>query len=124
MLLLSLFFFFSSRRRHTRWYEVTGVQTCALPICDLADAGERVLAQEKIKWRAQPRNRGQIAVNHYMREIRAKNICPNLEQNRAERNPGLPAIGPQIGEQPLHQPAVVGFTQYLFFVGHRSLLTG
>src|SRR5881396_3976473 len=26
------FFFFSSRRRHTRWYEVTGVQTCALPI--------------------------------------------------------------------------------------------
>src|SRR5881396_4240085 len=25
-------FFFSSRRRHTRWYEVTGVQTCALPI--------------------------------------------------------------------------------------------
>src|SRR5438876_10440149 len=59
-----------------------------------------------------------------MREIRAKNICPNLEQNRAERNPGLPAIGPQIGEQPLHQSAVVGFTQYLFFVGHRSLLTG
>src|SRR5881396_4023136 len=30
------FFFFSSRRRHTRWYEVTGVQTCALPICPLA----------------------------------------------------------------------------------------
>src|SRR5881396_4200406 len=27
-----VFFFFSSRRRHTRWYEVTGVQTCALPI--------------------------------------------------------------------------------------------
>src|SRR5881396_1729226 len=26
------FFFFSSRRRHTRWYEVTGVQTYALPI--------------------------------------------------------------------------------------------
>src|SRR5881396_2125111 len=34
------FFFFSSRRRHTRWYEVTGVQTCALPI--LAVARERV----------------------------------------------------------------------------------
>src|SRR3712207_6918766 len=28
------FFFFSSRRRHTR-YCVTGVQTCALPICGL-----------------------------------------------------------------------------------------
>src|ERR1044071_3069294 len=27
-----LFFFFSSRRRHTRYPLVTGVQTCALPI--------------------------------------------------------------------------------------------
>src|SRR3546814_9273880 len=31
-------FFFSSRRRHTRCALVTGVQTCALPIC-----GERAL---------------------------------------------------------------------------------
>src|SRR5213076_1744871 len=32
-----VFFFFSSRRRHTRWLVVTGVQTCALPIscCDI-----------------------------------------------------------------------------------------
>src|SRR3546814_8449748 len=29
-----LFFFFSSRRRHTRCALVTGVQTCALPICN------------------------------------------------------------------------------------------
>src|SRR3546814_6075652 len=28
-------FFFSSRRRHTRCALVTGVQTCALPICDV-----------------------------------------------------------------------------------------
>ena len=27
------YFFFSSRRRHTRYISVTGVQTCALPIC-------------------------------------------------------------------------------------------
>src|SRR3546814_5548145 len=32
---LCLFFFFSSRRRHTRCALVTGVQTCALPICRL-----------------------------------------------------------------------------------------
>src|SRR3546814_2917108 len=33
-LLFSVFiFFFSSRRRHTRCALVTGVQTCALPIC-------------------------------------------------------------------------------------------
>src|SRR3546814_3984170 len=30
-------FFFSSRRRHTRCALVTGVQTCALPICDSAE---------------------------------------------------------------------------------------
>src|SRR3546814_10175031 len=35
--LLIMFFFFSSRRRHTRCALVTGVQTCALPIC-YADA--------------------------------------------------------------------------------------
>src|SRR3546814_9439471 len=28
-------FFFSSRRRHTRCALVTGVQTCALPICEI-----------------------------------------------------------------------------------------
>src|SRR5213593_3189129 len=31
--LAALAFFFSRRRRHTRWLAVTGVQTCALPIC-------------------------------------------------------------------------------------------
>src|SRR3546814_4102979 len=30
-------FFFSSRRRHTRCALVTGVQTCALPICSNED---------------------------------------------------------------------------------------
>src|SRR3546814_3529364 len=30
-------FFFSSRRRHTRCALVTGVQTCALPICGLVE---------------------------------------------------------------------------------------
>src|SRR3546814_1781152 len=30
---VGLVFFFSSRRRHTRCALVTGVQTCALPIC-------------------------------------------------------------------------------------------
>src|SRR3546814_5166472 len=34
LLALFLFFFFSSRRRHTRCALVTGVQTCALPICN------------------------------------------------------------------------------------------
>src|SRR3546814_2863334 len=33
LLLVVFLFFFSSRRRHTRCALVTGVQTCALPIC-------------------------------------------------------------------------------------------
>src|SRR3546814_16714329 len=33
VLFVLFFFFFSSRRRHTRCALVTGVQTCALPIC-------------------------------------------------------------------------------------------
>src|SRR3546814_17325579 len=33
LLVVSHIFFFSSRRRHTRCALVTGVQTCALPIC-------------------------------------------------------------------------------------------
>src|SRR3546814_12421853 len=34
-----MFFFFSSRRRHSNCALVTGVQTCALPICALVEAG-------------------------------------------------------------------------------------
>src|SRR3546814_3465409 len=37
MLCVVVFFFFSSRRRHTRCALVTGVQTCALPICAYGD---------------------------------------------------------------------------------------
>src|SRR3546814_11188951 len=41
-----MYFFFSSRRRHTRCALVTGVQTCALPIClrfgSPADPGRKV----------------------------------------------------------------------------------
>src|SRR3546814_2778207 len=40
--LLFLFFFFSSRRRHTRCALVTGVQTCALPICFLDRTGDEL----------------------------------------------------------------------------------
>src|SRR3546814_5563003 len=36
MISMCVFFFFSSRRRHTRCALVTGVQTCALPICCIA----------------------------------------------------------------------------------------
>src|SRR3546814_5537545 len=43
MLFYMLFFFFSSRRRHTRCALVTGVQTCALPILNMAASPARGL---------------------------------------------------------------------------------
>src|SRR5213076_1192943 len=39
-------FFFSSRRRHTRWLVVTGVQTCALPILSDRKDEHAMLASE------------------------------------------------------------------------------
>src|SRR3546814_18673500 len=45
VIVVELFVFFSSRRRHTRCALVTGVQTCALPICvgkQRLYAGERL----------------------------------------------------------------------------------
>src|SRR3546814_4301716 len=47
-----VFFFFSSRRLHTRFALVTGVQTCALPICrsELTDAEIcKALAQMSVR---------------------------------------------------------------------------
>src|ERR1044071_10339323 len=50
-----VFFFFSSRRRHTRYPLVTGVQTCALPISDRGEEGTEA------GWRGGgPRTRQQI----------------------------------------------------------------
>src|SRR3546814_3598879 len=48
-------FFFSSRRRQTRCALVTGVQTCALPICRpalLRDPAERPPAPDPRNWRS------------------------------------------------------------------------
>src|SRR3546814_10474327 len=42
LIAICMCFFFSSRRRHTRCALVTGVQTCALPICVGLRLGKRV----------------------------------------------------------------------------------
>src|SRR3546814_8251716 len=42
VMIFFFFFFFSSRRRHTSCALVTGVQTCALPICAILQ-GLRIL---------------------------------------------------------------------------------
>src|SRR3546814_9703867 len=44
------FFFFSSRRRHTRCALVTGVQTCALPICRALPLGGQARRPRALGW--------------------------------------------------------------------------
>src|SRR3546814_12208567 len=53
---LFLCFFFSSRRRHTSCALVTGVQTCALPICFICHAGKGSAAGHALI--GIPRNQG------------------------------------------------------------------
>src|SRR3546814_4313394 len=47
MLVISICFFFSSRKRHTSCALVTGFQTCALPICF---GGYKVTREEVIEF--------------------------------------------------------------------------
>src|SRR3546814_4718765 len=46
--MVCLFFFFSSRRRHTSCALVTGVQTCALPICDYGKPRPALIVQSNL----------------------------------------------------------------------------
>src|SRR3546814_13102270 len=48
-------FFFSSRRRHTSCALVTGVQTCALPICGIASLGGALVSDEHMRERVNRR---------------------------------------------------------------------
>src|SRR3546814_1285300 len=56
------FFFFSSRRRHTRCALVTGVQTCALPICSPSDCAPRRSATSSRTSRSGSSSRNALAV--------------------------------------------------------------
>src|SRR3546814_4210034 len=68
------FFFLSSRRRHTRCALVTGVQTCALPICNGVKAAIKGAD-------------GKVVNQEFSHAIVAIGIAPNTE------NIGLEALG-------------------------------
>src|SRR3546814_9606203 len=61
-------FLFSSRRRHTRCALVTGVQTCALPICT---HGTPMSGR-------QARRPGDVAVRHHLAVRNGKQRAPDL----------------------------------------------
>src|SRR6266511_5545171 len=76
-----IFFFFSSRRRHTRFH-VTGVQTCALPICDPVGRTRGVLRSEGFRNRChhQRADRGARAAGG--RQRRRRHHVPRLQGRR------------------------------------------
>src|SRR3546814_1907590 len=88
-------FFFSSRRRHTRCALVTGVQTCALPICraaetvDQRDAVEQDAARERTQHEIFEAGFGRARVaahearEHVMREI--LQFEPDIEAQQIAR---------------------------------------
>src|SRR5215831_3684389 len=49
-------------------------------------------------------------------EIWANDICGSLENDGDQGNYYSPFVGTEISQEPLHQPAVIRFTQYLFFL--------
>src|SRR3546814_4771150 len=83
MLMLSLyvyaFFFFSSRRRHTRCALVTGVQTCALPICSSDTLSMAVRKRKRRSSRETPSKKSLRSA----RSSRVTRLMDNLSPDRA-----------------------------------------
>src|SRR3546814_1485331 len=84
-------FFFSSRRRHTRCALVTGVQTCALPICSrsimlVPDVERRAPQSEQPRKQQTPPRRieGQMGIQrkHRSEERRVGKECVSTCRSR------------------------------------------
>src|SRR3546814_1562049 len=75
------FFFFSSRRRHTRCALVTGVQTCALPISDIAIMLARPRAGPLVTRKLTDYALGLYAARTYCSEYGAPESIPALQRH-------------------------------------------
>src|SRR3546814_6285268 len=67
LLVLLFVFFFSSRRRHTRCALVTGVQTCALPICRARSPATSASRTRRCAHPAEPTTRWRPALRAILR---------------------------------------------------------
>src|SRR5881397_4211638 len=89
----SCFFFFSSRRRHTRWLNVTEVQTCALPISGIEHIGRTRINRDRTYFE---RRKGIRYRKPGASPIRA---VPNTASRRGKIQNGISA---GIGSEPHH----------------------
>src|SRR3546814_16062293 len=76
-----MFFFFSSRRRHTRCALVTGVQTCALPIC----RSLRLFVQIPIDGRQRGTQRDHLPVDSRHLSLQTFEVTPSSLDQVSER---------------------------------------
>ena len=82
---LFVFFFFSSRRRHTRYISVTGVQTCALPIYGPGEGLESPAGgKRRLSQFVQQTQTGQRAFQPWAFSCRTV-ITTTADQNRVDR---------------------------------------
>ncbi len=88
---------------------------------DFGDSGHRVIAQKAAQRGAQPVHRCEVTVHRDLSQVGAENVSPGLYEDGNQSNSRLPFVGAQVGQQALHQAAVIRFAQYFFFVGsHRE----
>src|SRR3546814_19957103 len=100
--------FFSSRRRHTRCALVTGVQTCALPICIKLErtsfTGLQILPNLRLAWKADERALFWAAISRSVRtpsRIDRKLTYPSLVEGGTFDSEKLIAIEAGYRGQPL-----------------------
>src|ERR1043166_2872286 len=88
MCLRSSFLVFSSRRRHTRFRNVTGVQTCALPICCRA-CGEVLFTTKDRKEHSRLKGCGRVLTEAFKALLRDRK-CVICDQETRKTCWGIP----------------------------------
>ncbi len=84
---------------------------------DLRDADQRLRAQEAVEKAVAARRVGrQVLVHGDLGEVGADHVGGGFQHDGRQRKRHLPFVRPQVAQQPLHQPAVIGLSQDLFFV--------
>ncbi len=62
------------------------------------------------------RPRGHVAIHGDLGQVGAEHIRSGLEQDRHQRNDRLQLVGPQVGQQSAHQPAVISLADNIVVV--------
>src|SRR3546814_12178962 len=101
LIISSIMFFFSSRRRHTRCALVTGVQTCALPILPDASSMMPLFPPERLFMNASPyllylghvNDEVAIKTTRGLAAFRREDCVRAFRHDDCELSTGLPRMG-------------------------------